>query len=58
VQPITKDTNRIGRITPGGTITEYPLATPQAGASGVTAGADGNIWFDEFNASQIGKIST
>jgi virginiamycin B lyase len=42
--------NRIGSITPGGTITEY--ATP-ASPYGITAGPDGNIWFTEPSAGKV-----
>lgn len=44
--------NKIGRMTPTGTITEFPN-----GAGAITAGPDGNLWFAETNASQIGRIT-
>jgi hypothetical protein len=49
-------TDRIEQITPDGQITEYPLPTPR-GVSGITIGPDGNIWFTEFSANQIGMIT-
>ena len=38
---------KIGRITPTGIITEYPLLTPFTTLGGITAGPDGNMWFTE-----------
>jgi streptogramin lyase len=46
----------IGSITPQGSITEYPIPTPDSGESDITAGPDGNIWFSEYAASQIGEV--
>lgn len=45
--------NAIGRITPTGEVTEYPvnLGPP----TGITSGPDGNMWFTAGN--KIGKIS-
>jgi virginiamycin B lyase len=37
--------NRIGRITPAGDITEFPLPRPLTRSFGITAGPDGNLWF-------------
>ncbi|HWB83888.1 MAG TPA: hypothetical protein VG675_07090 [Bryobacteraceae bacterium] len=45
--------HKIGKITPNGVITEYPIS---AQAGGITTGADGNIWFSE--PPSIGKITT
>ena len=49
--------NRIGRITPSGSITEYQLSAP-AGPDHITAGPDGNLWFTEQSAGRIGRITT
>ena len=51
------DGNKIGRITPTGSITEYPTPTPN-GPQGITSGPDGNIWFTEQFGSKIGFIGT
>jgi streptogramin lyase len=40
--------NRIGRITPDGTIAEFPISTPNSMPRSIALGADGNIWFGEF----------
>jgi streptogramin lyase len=64
--------DKIGRITPDGTITEFALppapapATspgssgtppPPKGATEITVGPDSNLWFTEQNANQIGRIT-
>jgi virginiamycin B lyase len=49
--------NRIGRITPDGSITTFPLPTSNAGPLEVAPGADGNMWFTEVVVGQIGRIS-
>ena len=48
---------KIGRITPAGVITEFPIPTPDSGPRALAAGSDRNIWFSEFNASKIGRIT-
>jgi plastocyanin len=46
----------VGKITTGGTITEYPL--PAGSCSyGIGKGPDGNMWFTDTCSNQIGKIS-
>ncbi len=47
--------NRIGRITPTGTVTEYNIPTSNSGPRVITAGPDGNIWFTECTANKIGR---
>jgi streptogramin lyase len=49
--------NRIGRITPAGTITEY---TPPAGAQGpygITQGPGGTLWYVALNSNAIVRIT-
>jgi streptogramin lyase len=41
--------SKIGRITPQGQITEFPLA-PQSFPDNITAGPDGKVWFTEESA--------
>ena len=38
-------------------IAEFPIPTASAGPHGITAGPDGNLWFTEINADQIGMIN-
>src|SRR5207248_2024924 len=48
---------RIGRISPSGTITEFPLPAGDLPAE-ITGGPDGNLWFTAGNngAAQIGRL--
>ncbi len=43
-------TDRIGRTTTGGTMTEFPIANGQE-PEGITESADGNLWFTEPGAN-------
>lgn len=45
----------IGRITPVGAITEYPLPTYSSSPLAIAAGPDGNLWFTEYG--KIGRIT-
>ena len=51
-------TNKIGRITPAGTVTEFSAGiTAGAGPQGITSGPDGNLWFTESAGNRIGRIT-
>jgi streptogramin lyase len=53
------NTNKIGRVTAGGSFTEYPIPaeSPSSGSPrAITAGPDGNLWFTDNN--YIGRITT
>jgi streptogramin lyase/pimeloyl-ACP methyl ester carboxylesterase len=41
-----------------GPIVEYQLATASSLPRGITQGPDGNLWFTEAQANQIGRITT
>jgi streptogramin lyase len=48
----------IGRITPGGQITEFRMGlSPDSEPVALTAGPDGNVWFTEGNTDRIGRIT-
>jgi streptogramin lyase len=49
-------TDKIGRITPDGHITEFPLS-PASGPIGIALGPDGNLWFAEAYANKIGVMT-
>jgi len=49
--------NKIGRITLAGEITEYRAADAEGRPDGINARADGNVWFSETDAGQIGRIT-
>jgi streptogramin lyase len=40
-----------------GTITELPLPTANSGPNGIVLGPDGNLWFVEATANQIGRVN-
>jgi streptogramin lyase len=53
----------IGRITPGGQITEFPIAAHPgdyqygSGNFSIASGPDGNIWFTEPYTGRVGRFS-
>ena len=50
--------NAIGRLTTGGTYTEFPTHQKYGGPSGIALGPDGALWFTDFNGRfQIGRIA-
>lgn len=54
----TEATNRIGRISPGGTMTEFSAPGTLYGNLGlIMAGSDGALWFTE-QTGKIGRITT
>jgi streptogramin lyase len=52
--------NRIGRMTPSGALTEFPIPTPESSPGGIVAGPDGNLWFVEAAVlgSAIARVTT
>ena len=49
--------NSIGRITTGGTVTNY-TGTGISGPEGITSGPDGALWFTNSGNNSIGRITT
>ena len=49
--------NQIGRITPGGQVTEYPVPTPNSQPYQIVAGPDGALWFTEIMGNKIGRLT-
>jgi streptogramin lyase len=41
----------------GKCVTEYPVPTANATPFGVALGADGNMWFTEFNGNKVGVVT-
>ena len=39
------------------TVVEFPVPTTASAPTGITAGADGNLWFTENSANNIGRIT-
>src|SRR5438477_495538 len=46
----------IGKISPSGTIAEYPVPKLPVGPEGIAAGPDGNMWFTESAIGKVAKI--
>jgi virginiamycin B lyase len=47
----------ITRITPDGTVTEFPIPDSTSEPLGITVGPDGNIWFTEYAGNKIAKLA-
>ena len=51
------ETNRIGTLTPNGTLTEYDIPTPASSPRGVTRTILGStVWFTEYDGNRIGRF--
>src|SRR5947207_605450 len=42
----------------GKRVREFPIPTVGGWPEGITAGPDGNLWFTEYSADNIGRITT
>ena len=51
-------TNKIGRITTAGVITEYTVPTAGSQPNDITPGPDNALWFSEAVGNKIGRIDT
>jgi len=49
--------NKIGRMTPTGQTTMFPLPQAGNGPAQIIAGPDGNLWFIESYTNRIGRIT-
>jgi virginiamycin B lyase len=56
--PNPATSGRIGRVTPSGETTFYPLHTDGGYPVWIAKGADGNVWFTEEMGSRIGRITS
>ncbi len=45
-------------MTTSGVFTEYGIPAADSRPAGITTGPDGNLWFTQFFAGQIGKVTT
>ena len=50
--------NRIGRITPTGAITAFPLPIHNSNPWGIAAGPHGTLWFTEQGLDEIGRLTS
>jgi streptogramin lyase len=48
----------IDRVTPTGTITEFPTGVLGSSPRGITPGSDGNLWFTDYGTNSVGRITT
>jgi len=51
----------VGRVTPGGHVSEFalpPRSPAELGISSIVAGSDGHLYFTQPNANAIGRVST
>ena len=51
------DSATIGRLTPAGKLTTFPLPQRLSSLGGITAGPDGNVWFAETTVDQLARIT-
>jgi hypothetical protein len=49
--------DKIARVTPNGTVTEFLVLTAGSQPFGIAAGPDGALWFTERKAGKIGKLT-
>jgi streptogramin lyase len=49
---------RIGRMTPGHLVTEFPSLSGNGAPTAITAGSDGALWFIDQGNNAIGRITT
>jgi streptogramin lyase len=52
-----RGSNKIGRLTPSGQLTEFAVPTADSKPFQIAAGPDGNLWFTLPGAGEVGRIS-
>src|SRR5687768_6814166 len=52
-----KALNSIHSVQINPSFVEYQIPTPNSNSNGITIGPDGNIWFTEFEANKIGRMT-
>jgi len=48
--------NLVGRITPAGVVSEFPIPAQATNPGGIALGADGNMWFTQSNGT-VGRVT-
>lgn len=48
--------NKLARITPAGSVTDFPVPTGFSGPHGLSVGPDGNLWFTERGKGRVGRL--
>jgi streptogramin lyase len=51
------DGNAVGRVTPSGVTTQFPLPDGYGNPFQIKAGSDGNLWFTQYQGNSIGRIT-
>jgi virginiamycin B lyase len=52
-----KTANTVGRLTPDGSVANFPLPTPDALPIYIAPGPGGDMWFTELTGNKIGRVS-
>ncbi|MBQ62108.1 MAG: hypothetical protein CMQ19_08530 [Gammaproteobacteria bacterium] len=56
---LAADSNQLFRVDPvNGKVLSYEIPTPNSNPQGLSVGLNGDIWFSEPNANQIGRFSS
>ncbi len=55
---VDSSANAIGRLTPAGAFTSFPIPTPGADPRAITPASDGALWFTEHGSNKVGRITT
>jgi polyhydroxybutyrate depolymerase len=50
--------DKIGRISLAGVITQFSVPTASAGPYQITAGPHGTMWFTEYNTRKVGRVTS
>jgi virginiamycin B lyase len=48
--------NEIGRLTPTGELSRYPVPTAESRPYHLVTGPDGALWFTEIQGNKIGRL--
>src|SRR5207247_1877336 len=51
-------TSAVGKITTGGSITNYTLTSASANPQGIARGPDGNLWVCEAAVDKVARVTT
>src|SRR4051794_7158042 len=50
--------NYLGRVTPRGAVTAFPISTPGADPDTIVRGPDGALWYTLRSGNRVGRITT
>ena len=56
--PMNTELSSVGKITPQGVITLFPLSDPSTEPTDIATGPDGVLYFTEYGIGSIGRITT